>query len=84
MALVTVVCTAKIYSTLKTIRAWNTPLTVPVYLAFALATGGCLLAASPRSSETFRPSSSTSPRAFSLIAIAVKLAYWHRIDTAPA
>src|SRR5215218_7320322 len=39
MCAVTVFCTAKIYSSLKTIRAWNHPLTVPVYLAFALATG---------------------------------------------
>jgi len=32
MCTVTVICTAKIYSSLKTIRAWNHPLTVPVYL----------------------------------------------------
>ncbi|MBI2719633.1 MAG: dimethyl sulfoxide reductase anchor subunit [Rhizobiales bacterium] len=45
MCAVTVFCTAKIYSTLTTIRAWNQPLTVPVYLGFALATGSALLAA---------------------------------------
>lgn len=36
---VTVWCTGKIYATLKPIRQWHTPWTVPVYLAFALATG---------------------------------------------
>src|SRR5262245_6769442 len=45
MCVVTVFCTAKIYSTLITIRQWNQPLTVPVYLAFALATGAILLLA---------------------------------------
>ncbi len=45
MCAVTVFCTAKIYSTLTTIRAWSQPLTVPVYLAFALATGATLLTA---------------------------------------
>ena len=45
MCTITVFCTAKIYSTLKTIRAWNQPLVVPIYLAFALATGSVLLAA---------------------------------------
>ena len=33
MCVITVFCTAKIYSTLTTIRAWNHPLTAPVYLA---------------------------------------------------
>ncbi len=45
MCAVTVFCTAKIYSSLTTIRAWNHPLTVPVYLAFSLASGGALLTA---------------------------------------
>jgi DMSO reductase anchor subunit len=42
---VTVLCTGQIYASLKTIRAWAQPLTTPVYLAFALATGATLLAA---------------------------------------
>src|SRR6185369_14835936 len=45
MCAVTVFCTAKIYSTLTTIRQWHQPLTVPVYLAFAMATGSVLLMA---------------------------------------
>ena len=45
MCAVTVFCTAKIYSSLKTIRQWNHPLTDAVYLAAALATGAALLMA---------------------------------------
>ncbi|CAN5455798.1 dimethyl sulfoxide reductase anchor subunit [soil metagenome] len=42
---VTVYCTARIYSSLATIRQWHNALTAPVYLAFALATGSALLLA---------------------------------------
>ena len=41
----TVVCTAMIYASLKTIPAWRHGLVVPGYLAFALLSGGTLLAA---------------------------------------
>ena len=45
LAVVTVYCTGKIYAVLTTIRAWNHALTVPVYIAFSLATGSALLGA---------------------------------------
>jgi len=44
-SIVTIVCTAMIYASLKPIPAWRHPLVVPVYLLFALFTGGLLLAA---------------------------------------
>ncbi|MBP8081439.1 MAG: dimethyl sulfoxide reductase anchor subunit [Arenimonas sp.] len=44
LSLVTVVCTAMIYASLKPIPAWRHPLVVPVYLLFAAFTGGLLLA----------------------------------------
>lgn len=44
LSLVTVVCTAMIYASLKPIPAWRHPLVVPVYLLFAVFTGGLLLA----------------------------------------
>jgi len=44
LSLVTVVCTAMIYASLKPIPAWRHPLVVPVYLVFAVFTGGLLLA----------------------------------------
>ncbi len=40
-----VVCTAMIYASLPPIPAWRHPLVVPVYLLFALFTGGLLLVA---------------------------------------
>ena len=43
MCAITVFCTGMIYRSLKTIPAWDSKFTVPVYLAFALATGSSLL-----------------------------------------
>lgn len=42
LALLTVFCTGKIYSSLKAIPAWHNPLTVPGYLILSLLTGGVL------------------------------------------
>ena len=43
MCTITVFCTGMIYRSLKTIPAWHSRFTVPVYLAFAIATGSGLL-----------------------------------------
>jgi DMSO reductase anchor subunit len=83
MALVTVFCTAKIYSTLTTIRAWNNRLTVPVYLILALATGATVLAALTAVFGNFPAFLVYFSSAWLVAAIIVKLAYWHLIDTAP-
>ena len=40
LALGSVVCTAMIYASLKPVPAWTHPLVLPVYLVFALFTGG--------------------------------------------
>lgn len=81
MALLTVLCTGKIYSTLTTIRAWNTTLTVPVYIFFGLATGGCLLAAITSIFGNF-PSFLVGMSAMLLIVtIGLKMAYWKHIDS---
>ena len=83
MAMLTVFCTGKIYSTLTTIRAWNTPLTVPVYLAFSLATGAALLAAITSIFGNFPGFLVGLAALLAVITLALKLAYWHRIDHAP-
>ena len=44
LSLASVVCTAMIYASLKPIPAWRHPLVLPVYLLFALFSGGLLLA----------------------------------------
>jgi DMSO reductase anchor subunit len=45
LALASVVCTAMIYASLKPVPAWTHPLVLPVYLLFALLTGGLLTGA---------------------------------------
>ena len=42
IAVVTVICTGMIYASLKPIRQWHNPLTMPLYLLFSLMSG-CLL-----------------------------------------
>jgi DMSO reductase anchor subunit len=83
LAMITVVCTAKIYSTLTTIRAWNNGLTVPVYLAFALTTGAGLLAAITAAFGNLPGFLLVLTSALLAVTIALKLAYWKSIDSAP-
>lgn len=82
MCAVTVFCTAKIYSSLKTIRAWNHPLTVPVYLAFALASGGALLTAIATVFERFQIFQVILALAALLALAGLKFFYWRGIDSA--
>jgi DMSO reductase anchor subunit len=82
MCAVTVFCTAKIYSTLKTIRAWNHPLTVPVYLAFAIASGGALLTAIATIFDRFQIFQIILTIAALLVLIGLKFFYWRGIDSA--
>jgi sulfite dehydrogenase (quinone) subunit SoeC len=82
MCALTVFCTAKIYSTLNTIRAWSHPLTVPVYLAFALASGGALLAAIATIFGRFQIFQVILTGAALLVLIVLKFFYWRGIDSA--
>jgi len=83
LSLVTVFTTGKIYATLKTIRAWHQPLTVPVYLFFALASGASLHLA--LSALFARDPGAIAPVALiALVALALlKFLYWRAIDAAP-
>jgi DMSO reductase anchor subunit len=84
MCIVTVYCTAKIYSSLFTIRQWRHPLVEPAYLLWALATGSVLLALL---SSMFSLNAPILGRlsALSLVAAALcKGFYWRAIDTLPA
>ena len=45
LSVLTVVCTAMIYASLKPIPAWRHPVVVPVYLLFSVFTGGLMLSA---------------------------------------
>jgi DMSO reductase anchor subunit len=82
LALVTVFATGKIYASLPTIQAWHQPLTVPVYVLFALASGGTWLAAV---TALFRPHPAFQIILTILLLLgtgALKFLYWRAIDGA--
>jgi DMSO reductase anchor subunit len=81
-ALATVYCTGMIYQSLPTIRAWAEPLTTPVYLALALATGGVLL--NLLLGVFARPTRLSLLLAIVALALGwvLKATYWSRIDSA--
>ena len=83
MAMVTVFTTGMIYASLRTIRAWNQPLTVPVYLAFGLATGAALLAAIASVFGRFQGFLAGATIVLLVIALLLKVLYWRAVDTAP-
>lgn len=82
-ALLTVFSTGQIYASLKTIRAWHTGLTTPVYLVFALASGASLLSALLISFGATQPAITGIGSAATLILIILKALYWRGIDRAP-
>jgi DMSO reductase anchor subunit len=81
-ALVTVACTGMIYASLRAIPRWTDATVVPVYLVFALASGGAA------TFTVFTTIASPAPEwawAVALVisaAWALKLVYWQRIDNA--
>jgi sulfite dehydrogenase (quinone) subunit SoeC len=82
MCLITVFCTAKIYSSLKTIRAWNSALIVPTYIAFALATGAVLTAAIATFFNRFVIFQAILALVAIMLCITLKFIYWRKIDGA--
>ena len=83
-ALVTLWCTARIYSSLKPIAAWRDPRVLPVYLLVGLLSGGLWLWAY----LAFNPGLLAWPfalvlLAFAVIAAGLKLSYWNALDAAP-
>lgn len=83
MCAITVFCTAQIYASLKTIRAWHQGLTAPVYLVFALATGAALLAALAAVFGRFQPFQVWLGLAALAAVLVLKGLYWRAIDAAP-
>jgi DMSO reductase anchor subunit len=84
-SLATIVCTANIYRSLKTIRAWRMPQVLPLYLGFALLSGGLwlwawLALASPRPIGLAFP---LALLALAVVASVIKTDYWKTADRAP-
>lgn len=83
LAMLTVLSTGKIYSTLATIRSWHNPWTVWVYMSFALATGASILAAVTSIFGNFPAFLVFFSSTLLAVALIVKLGYWRSIDAAP-
>ncbi len=80
-AAATVFCTAMIYASLRPIAAWRDPLVVPVYLAFAAATGALWLFAAVRvTGIEAGPAITTVAAATAALAWCLKLVYWRRLS----
>jgi len=82
LAVVTVLCTAMIYQSLRAIPRWNSPWVAPVYLAFALASGALLFHFGVRAFGLGFAWSGWAAAALTAAAWAIKLAYWSGIDNA--
>ncbi len=80
-AVVTIVCTAMIYRSLKPIQRWHNSWVVPNYLALALMTGALWLALLLRLFGAGADWPGWLVPAAILLAAVLKLGYWRYIDT---
>lgn len=83
MAIVTVICTAMIYASLKPIRQWSNRWTLPAYLAMAAASGALLLVDLTLPLHAFRPAFGLMTLALIALTAIVKWRYWRFIDNEP-
>lgn len=88
LACVTVYCTARIYTSLKTIPAWNSGYVLPGYLLFALLGGaawfGAVDAWFGSDDAQLRLNLALIAAIAGAAAAVIKRAYWNAIDAAPA
>ncbi|MGH8144805.1 MAG: dimethyl sulfoxide reductase anchor subunit family protein [Rhodanobacteraceae bacterium] len=85
-ALATLLCTANIYRSLKTIHAWRVRQVLPLYFAFALLSGGLWLWAwlDFAMQHSIGNGFPLALLALAVIAAVVKTDYWRGIDRLPA
>lgn len=83
LALSTVYATGMIYASLPTIRAWNQPLTVPVYLTLSVATGGVLFVFILSLFTTLPTWAVVLPLVAVIAAYFTKRFYWEAVDESP-
>ncbi len=83
MCAITVYCTAMIYRSLRTIRQWNHKLVCPIYLAFAVATGACLLSSIAAFFGRFQIFQAYLASVAIVVVLALKLLYWWMVDRIP-
>ena len=82
-AMATVFSTGQIYATLKTIRAWNHPLTTPVYLVFSIASGFALFNAISALIGSPIKILSILAGIASLTLLILKVVYWCKCEATP-
>ncbi|MBH68796.1 MAG: DMSO reductase [Rhodospirillaceae bacterium] len=78
----TIYCTAKIYSSLKTIKQWNHQLVVPIYLLIGLFDGAVILVALVTIFKISLPNLNYFTVLLGLLAGILKIYYWRSVDTA--
>jgi sulfite dehydrogenase (quinone) subunit SoeC len=82
LSIATVICTAMIYASLKPIAAWRHPYVVPVYVLFALLTGGLLSTAIAFDlHQALIEYFSLTFIAIAIALAALKIRYWKAIDS---
>jgi len=84
LALATVVCTAKIYASLKPIRQWHNNWVTPTYLVIALMTGALWINALLQLRGLSRPTVAIIACVAALAGMALKIGYWRFVDNAAA
>lgn len=82
LAIVTLICTAMIYASLKPVPRWRNVWVVPVYLAMGLATGALLLNFLMHVCGLGAAWMVCLTAGMTLAAWSIKLAYWRHIDLA--
>lgn len=82
-AIATVLCTGMIYASLKPVPRWHHPLTVPVYLGLAAATGGVALVAAARLAGQAGYAVELAALLALLAAWTLKGAWWRLTDRPP-
>jgi len=79
-AVLTTICTAMIYASLKPIRAWRNPWTVPIYLVLALYSGALLAALLLNVHGLHGPFVAFLVAATGIVGAVLKLGYWAFLD----
>lgn len=81
LAVLAVICTARIYNSLKPIPAWNNRWVMPNYVALATMSGMLLMTALASLFGCATAAMYSLSLALIAVALAVKLGYWRFIDT---
>ncbi len=80
LSLATVICTGMIYASIKPIPRWHNGWVMPLYILFALTTGGMLFLIAGSLANTLRPPVGVTILFVLVLTWGLKLLYWQFID----